>query len=229
MLASAAHTLDFDEVPDAMKSGMNVFVLTTSIGAALPSHQAGIPVIEDRHAKLAAALKDLDVKPLLLDADALDAVLTTTRSIQAARTAAATAADSLSPQLAHAIQATENAWRRMERGYGLLTSAEVAEEMGSIAKNKSEYAASKRKHGELIGIRRRGAILHPGFQFRNGKINPTIPHLIAQSKDLGLPQEELAQWLCSANEAFDGDEPVDHLDDRRAVLDALAADFGAQW
>ena len=131
--------------------------------------------------------------------------------------------------LANAVQATENAWLRIEHEYGMLTSEEVSAELGSTNKNLSDNAPSQRKQGKLIGVQRRNTILHPGFQLSNGEIHPEISRLIKAATKLDLPLEELTQWLCAPNEAFGGDKPVNHLNDPDDLLEALHNDFGAQW
>lgn len=206
---------------------------------------SAMPTLEDL-----TVLHNLDAHELLLSSDGarnklisdaigmmkipvgeatLKTILATLRSVEAAKVAAEAAIDSITPQLASAVQATENAWRRIEYEYGMLTSKQVAVELGSTNKNPSEYAASQRKQGKLIGIQRRNAILHPGFQLSNGEIRPAISRLINTATKLDLPLDELTQWLCAPNEAFGDEKPVNYLDDPDDLLEALHNDFDAQW
>lgn len=209
--------------------GMNIVVVPKAEAGTAITKKVEIAFLEKMRKVASDMQPGLKILPLGLDERTLRAVLTTSRSIRAAQVAAAAAQETLSPQLARAVQSTENAWRRIERDHGLLTSGEVAEQLGSVAKNQSEYAAAKRKQGKLIGVQRGGAILHPGFQFENGKIHAVVPELISSAAALDLPLDELVQWLCAPHEAFDDDLPVQHLDDAVVLLEALEDDFGATW
>lgn len=119
-----------------------------------------------------------------------------------------------SPQLARAVQASENVWKDIERKYGMLTSMDVALLIGSKNSSRS-IAADKRAAGELIGVQRGNRYVYPGFQFdrESGKTHPHIPGLIAVAADVGWDHEDLVFWLVSPSEYFGGERPVDHLDD----------------
>lgn len=100
----------------------------------------------------------------------------------------------ISPQMARGVQATENAWRDMEAEIGMYSGQEIAKLLGSYAKTGPGYAASQRERRRVIGIRRRNAIVHPGFQLRNGKIREAIPGIIGIARELDAPKSDLAQW-----------------------------------
>ncbi|UOE43172.1 hypothetical protein [Agromyces larvae] len=115
--------------------------------------------------------------------------------------------------LARIAQATENAWKRIEDEFGLLTSTEVAARLGSRNANR-DLAKTYRKRGQLLAVRRLNSFRYPGFQFtRDGQVRSIIPELVALAEEIGWPSEEVVLWLCAPSGAFDGDRPVDHLDE----------------
>lgn len=125
--------------------------------------------------------------------------------------------------LARVTQATENAWKRIEDEFGLLTSLEVAERLGSRTANR-DLAKTYRKRGRLLGVKRLNSFRYPGFQFTSdGKIRPAIADLASLAEELSWPQEELVLWVCAPSGAFDGARPVDHLDDADVVQRARDA------
>lgn len=119
-----------------------------------------------------------------------------------------------SPQLARATQATANVWKDIEAEYGMLTSMDVARLIGSEKSSRS-LAADRRAAGKLIGIKRGNKYVYPGFQFdrRSRKVLSAIPSLIAMYAEVGWDEEDLVSWLVSPSGYFQGDRPVDHLDD----------------
>ncbi|MCU1572673.1 MAG: hypothetical protein JWO93_755 [Micrococcaceae bacterium] len=123
-----------------------------------------------------------------------------------------------SPQLARAIQATENVWKRIEDEYGLLTSMEVAQLIGT-GKSRRSLAADQRAAGKLMGVKRGNRILYPGFQFDRaaGKAHKAVPSLLTMAKDVAWDEEDLILWLLAPSGYFDGDRPVDHLADADLV------------
>lgn len=119
-----------------------------------------------------------------------------------------------SPQLARAVQASENVWKDIAREYGMLTSMEVAQLIGSEKSGRS-LAADQRAAGKLISIKRGNKQLYPGFQFDRGaqKVRPAIQDLVAVAAEVGWDEQDLVFWLVSPSGYFGGERPVDHLDD----------------
>lgn len=112
-----------------------------------------------------------------------------------------------------AIQATENAWRRIEREHGLLTSTEVASVVGSKSKHRG-LASDMRRRGEILGVQRLHSYRYPGFQFADsGEVKPAIRNLIEAADEAGWSTSSLVLWLCNPSGAFSGDLPVNHLGD----------------
>lgn len=144
--------------------------------------------------------------------------MATVSSISALGPAMAAFKGTTSPQLARAIQATENVWKGIEADYGMLTSMQVARLIGTDKSSRS-FASDQRAAGKLIGIKRGNKILYPGFQFKRtaGKVHPAVPGLVQMAKDVKWDEEDLILWLVSPTGYFHGDRPVDHLDDADLV------------
>jgi len=112
-----------------------------------------------------------------------------------------------------AIQATENAWRRIEREHGLLTSTEVAGVVGPKSRHRS-LASDMRRRGQILGVQRLNSYRYPRFQFTaSGEVKPAIPALIEAASEAGWSTSSLVLWLCNPSGAFSGDLPVNHLGD----------------
>ena len=147
------------------------------------------------------------------------------------RRAMAASPDVVSPQLARALQATENMWRSIAAEFGLLTSGQVAERLGASPSNRT-LAARRRAAHQIAGVVRRNAVVYPGFQLdrTHGTIIPMMARLIELAAANGWSEENLLLWLCSPTTAFDAeDRPVDHLEQPDAVLRAAKNQFEARW
>ncbi|WP_194164908.1 hypothetical protein [Pseudactinotalea sp. HY160] len=134
----------------------------------------------------------------------------------------------LSPQLARAAQATENAWREIADEFGLLTSGEAAARMG-YGPNRT-WASTRRRAGTLLGVRRGGGYRYPGFQF-DRDVSPVIEDLLTLADQADWSAESLLLWLCSPSGWLAGDDrPVDRLQDAPgAVLDAARSAMAPRW
>lgn len=116
-----------------------------------------------------------------------------------------------------AIQATENAWKRVEEEFGLLTSTEVSERVGSKSPHRN-LASGLRKRGSILGVNRLNSYRYPGFQFTpNGEVKAAVPALIKAAEEAGWSDTSLVLWLCNPSGSFGGDRPVDHLEDEGMV------------
>lgn len=135
-----------------------------------------------------------------------------------------------SPQLARSLQATENAWRAIEREFGLLTSREVSERLGSRSPNRS-YASDQHSRGRLIAVRRAGGMRFPGFQIDpvEQQIRPVIEDLLRIARSADVSEASLALWLCTPTGYLDGERPVDRLDRPEEVAEAAESAFGVEW
>jgi hypothetical protein len=180
---------------------------------------------------LASSVK-LDVRHVDIHNPAIADIVNTLASIQALRPALTANPAPTSPQLARALQATENAWRRMAAEFGMLTSSEVAGLLGAAPSNRN-YASAKRVDGALLGVLRGKAFLYPAFQFDQdrGNVLPVIPPLIELARANGWRDDDLILWLQSPTTSFEAeDRPVDHLrTDPDAVLAAAKNAFEVRW
>lgn len=138
--------------------------------------------------------------------------------------------DEVSPQQAHRSQATENAWRQMERTFGLLTSREVAERVGSAAKSGGSYASDARRHGRLMGVQRLNRLLYPAFQFGPKGPLEVIRDLRSAAEELDVTEESALLWMTAPTTWWgDGSRPVDHLDQPEEVTRAFRDHYGTEW
>lgn len=111
------------------------------------------------------------------------------------------------------LQARRNAEARAQllQEFGALTSAEVADLVGSEAKNRSSLAHRWRKEGRLLGVTYRGTVWYPGFQFSDGDVVPVVGAALAEFARAGLPAWEIALWFTAENGWLDDARPVDLL------------------
>lgn len=163
--------------------------------------------------------------------DAEQAVVNMRRSLATLANAASALNVPVTPQMASGVQATENAWRRIESEFGLLSPGDVADLMGSKSRTRTSYAADKRRSGQLLGIKRRNSFAYPGFQFdrATGGILPVIVELIAIANRHGKSHEGMTQWLCAPTGQLDDQRPVDHLHEPTRVVEAAENHFGVRW
>jgi ribosomal protein L7/L12 len=152
------------------------------------------------------------------------------RSVEALGPALAQVEVETSPQLARSMQATENAWRKMEAEFGLLTSLEISKAVGSKSPNRS-YASDQRAAGKLLAVKRPGGFKYPGFQLDRHEhtVRPVIQDLIKLAADAGRSEAGLALWIVSPTGYLDGSRPVDLLDEPETVVEAARQSFNVQW
>lgn len=125
------------------------------------------------------------------------------------------------PSLLAAVAVQERRWRDIEERYGLLDGAAVARLAGSTARNRSEYASNLRARGQIVGARRRGGYVYPGFQFTAaGTVYPVVADILGVMTAQDWDSESIILWMAAPNGYLGGGAPADRLDDRRAVLDA---------
>lgn len=121
------------------------------------------------------------------------------------------------------LQARRNAAAREDllRDFGALSSAEVAELVGSKAANKAALANRWKQEGRIFSVTFQGGVLFPAFQFdAEGQPRPVIADVIAALKPTSSDWE-LALWLAAPTGWLAGRRPVDLLDeDPSAVAEA---------
>lgn len=152
------------------------------------------------------------------------------RSIDALGPALAGMETPVSPQLARSIAATENTWLKINEEFGLLSSLEVSELVGSKSPNRS-YASEQRSKGRLLAVKRLNEFRYPGFQFDRTErtILPIMAELLSIAKKAGRSETSLSLWMVSPSGYLDGERPVDQLSHTDKVLYAAEQSFGVQW
>jgi len=111
---------------------------------------------------------------------------------------------------------------------GLLSSKEVADLLGSTAKNRAALAKQLKDAGKALSVRLRNQDHYPGFQFdhENQCVYPEIAEivsLLAADYDYGW---QMALWFSCDNEWLGGKTPLAIWpDDRRAVIEAAKAEI----
>lgn len=111
---------------------------------------------------------------------------------------------------AEVLQARRNAEARalLLKEFGALTSAQVADMLGSEAKNRSSLAHRRRKEGRLLAVSYKGAVWYPGFQFHDGEVLPVIAEVLTEFAGAGMGDWEAALWFTAPNGWLDDARPV---------------------
>ncbi|GAA4814631.1 hypothetical protein [Tomitella cavernea] len=134
-----------------------------------------------------------------------------------------------SPALARAVQAQQNLYEALDVEFGLLTSAQVADRLGSRAAARRNAATTARAAGRLLALRRGNRLLYPGFQFTAAGIRPVIADLRLLGDRHGWHEAGLIEWLLGPTTLLDGARPVDVLGDSDRLLAVAEASFGVSW
>ncbi len=141
----------------------------------------------------------------------------------------------LTPAVAAALHATEDAWHRIEQEFGLLSAAHVSQLLGARTTNHN-LANEMRARGELFGVQRRNQYLYPGFQFdaQNGTVWPWVKPLHELASDEGVAAEDVLLWMVhpttylGVNEDGTAPRPVDVVDNARLLLSVAARAWDAR-
>ncbi|WP_427007043.1 hypothetical protein [Pseudarthrobacter sp. H2] len=178
------------------------------------------------HNRRSSETADAEVLEELL----IDSAVNMELSIIALGSALESVGGPVSPQLARSVQATENVWRDMESEFGLLTSTEVSQAVGSKSPNRS-YASDQRAAGRLLAIKRSGAYRYPGFQIDRleHRIRPVMADLLLAANEAGRSEASLALWMTVPTGYLDGARPVDQLARPEKVVEAARQSFNIQW
>ena len=110
---------------------------------------------------------------------------------------------------------------------GLLSSKDVADLLGSTAKNRAALAKQLKDAGKALSVRLRNQDHYPGFQFDQEKqcVFPEMSEIIAllaADHDYGW---QMALWFSCDNEWLDGKPPLAVWpEDRQAVLEAARSE-----
>lgn len=134
-----------------------------------------------------------------------------------------------SPPLARAVQAQQNLYGRIEAEFGLLTSREAADRMGSRAVARRNAATAARSEGRLFALRRGRYLLYPGFQFDSAGVRPVIAALLTAAREHGWEEASLIEWMVSPTTYLSGRRPVDVIEDPDRLLGVAEESFGVSW
>lgn len=114
--------------------------------------------------------------------------------------------------------------RRIVLDQPMITAEAVARGLGSHSVNPRQYANTKRRRGELLGLPIRNRFLFPAFQFdfERSRIVPVVSEV---NRLLGAAEDPwgVASWWFSPNGWLHSDRPADHLCDEQAALQVLQA------
>ncbi len=163
-----------------------------------------------------------------------DLVVATRRvreSAQAVGAALASVAVYTEPAIARAVQAEQNLYARIGSEFGMLTSTEAGNRMGSRSRAPRNFAAAAHRNNTLVAVRQGNSLVYPGFQFGpDGQPLAVIARLRETADANNWSEADLVQWLCSPTTYFDGDRPVDHLTEDPDRVVAVAADaLAVSW
>jgi hypothetical protein len=129
----------------------------------------------------------------------------------------------------HLAQAAlrEERWREVEETWGLLSAQQVASLTGHRPERSRDLTANLRRRRGLAGIKRRGALVYPAFQFVAGRDgNLVVASAWTLLRDLLRPAEwsdaDLLAWAAAPNAWLEGRSPAEeiqeHPDEVSAVL-----------
>ncbi|WP_372698791.1 hypothetical protein [Arthrobacter sp. JSM 101049] len=181
-----------------------------------------------REAELLREIQALDREGI--GVEALTRVRDQLQAAHALKSRLATLVADHSPEQASRAQAAESAWRSIDREFGLLSGAEVAQRCGSTSTGRSSYATDARRSGRLLAVKRLNRYLYPAFQLGPDGPLEVIATLKAAADRLDVGEEATLLWLTAPTTWWDADSrPVDHLDDPDGILAAFAAHYGASW
>jgi hypothetical protein len=101
---------------------------------------------------------------------------------------------------------------RLLEEFGAVEPKELAELVGSKARNPASTVDNWRRAERVVTIRWRGRTLVPGFQLlESGQPDPAVRPVLQVLRSYGMGDWEQAVWFMIPNPAFDGERPVDRL------------------
>ena len=152
-------------------------------------------------------------------------------SARAVGAALASVAVYTEPAIARAVQAEQNLYARIDAEFGMLTSTEAGQRMGSRSRAPRNLATTAHRNNQLLAVRQGNHLAYPGFQFgSDGQPLAVISRLRETAEANEWSEAGLVQWLCSPTTYFDGDRPVDHLREDPDRVVAVAGDaLAVSW
>lgn len=134
-----------------------------------------------------------------------------------------------SPALARAVQAQQNLHDSIDTEFGLLTSAQAADQMSSRAIARRNAATAARREGRLLALRRGKYLLYPAFQFDMAGIRPVVADLRRIGDQHGWDETSLIEWLMAPTTYLSGRRPVDIIEDADQLRTLAVEAFGVSW
>jgi hypothetical protein len=139
----------------------------------------------------------------------------------------------------HLAQAAlrEERWREVEREWGMLAAPQVALLTGARPESARAHTANLRRRKGLAGVKRRGGLLYPGFQFvevEDGLIAVASAWTTLRTllQPAGWSDADVLAWASAPNAYLEGRSPAqeihvqpDHVSEAlvRAVARAVPA------
>ena len=129
----------------------------------------------------------------------------------------------------HLAQASlrEKRWRDVEREWGMLAADQVALLTGARPESARPHTANLRRRKGLAGVKRRGGLLYPGFQFVRVEDDliavasawTTLSELL---KPAGWSDADVLAWAAAPNAYLEGRSPAHEVQEQpESVSDAL--------
>jgi hypothetical protein len=129
----------------------------------------------------------------------------------------------------HLAQAAlrEERWRGVEREWGMLAADQVALLTGARAQSARSHTANLRRRKGLAGVKRRGGLLYPGFQFVRVEDDliavasawTTLRELLEPA---GWSDADVLAWASAPNAHLEGRSPAQEVHEQPdRVSDAL--------
>lgn len=130
----------------------------------------------------------------------------------------------LAPGQSRQVQREAEARAEVADQYGLLSSAQVADQAHSTATNRAALASRWRAEQRLLSVTVDGAPRFPGFQFdSDGRPHPVVAQVL-QVLSPHLPEWDITLWFTTANDWLGAITPADALQgppqDHQALLHA---------
>lgn len=129
----------------------------------------------------------------------------------------------------HLAQAAlrEERWRDVEREWGMLAADQVALLTGARPESARSHTANLRRRKGLAGVKRRGGLLYPGFQFVRvdddlvavASAWTTLRELLEPA---GWSDADVLAWASAPNAYLEGRSPAQEVHEQpESVSDAL--------
>ena len=129
----------------------------------------------------------------------------------------------------HLAQAAlrEERWRAVEREWGMLPADQVALLTGARPQSARSHTANLRRRKGLAGVKRRGGLLYPGFQFVGVgddliAVAPAWTALRELLEPAGWSDADVLAWASAPNAHLEGRSPAQEVHEQpERVSDAL--------